>query len=64
VVYPEWNADSRSSILGFFYPFARRRAPLAPAAFADFFLVRHRLRRPAGNETVVNFGTLSMRRRH
>jgi hypothetical protein len=29
-----------------------------------FFLVRHRLRRPAGNETVVNFGRLSMRRRH
>jgi len=32
--------------------------------FFLFFLVRHRLRRPAGNETVVNFGTLSMRRRH
>src|SRR5271166_5875745 len=29
------SADSRSPILDFFYPLARRRAPSAPAAIAD-----------------------------
>jgi len=46
--------------LGFFYPFARRRAPSAPAAIADFFLGkfaapadRWRRRRASGSNRLL-----------